>query len=328
MRSLAFVLVTQIVACGSSVRPGDLPDAGPDGGAPTHGFQIVSPNVDINPGAEITYCYYFRTPNTSDLVIQRWASHMTAAAHDVIMYLTPGDLQTPGTLSTSDCGISSLPTGVAVWAYAAQTPDAEVTLPADDGEGYPVGQRVSAGRAGFLQMHYLNTTGAVIHAHVEINAYAYADNLDVTPAAPFVAYYLGIDLPPAGPTTPTSGMVSGACDVLPDNGKVPRFFSMTTHTHKQSTHTFVKDGDPVNGTTIFDSTDWEHPGTTSWGTPSFYTFASGKLGYQCEYVNQNDYRIQTGDSAATDELCMAIGFYFPSLDGRGQYCLNSANIPN
>lgn len=320
MRSLVLVLVTQLVACGSSVQPGDLPDAGP----PAHGFQIVSPNVDINPQSEITYCYYFRTPNAADVAIQRWTSHMTAGAHDVILYITASDLQTPGTLSTSQCGISHLPPGIVTWTYAAQTPDAEVTLPADDGEGYPVGQRIPAGSSGFLQMHYLNTTDAVLHPRIEINAHAYPDNLDITPAGPFSTFHLGIDLSPGSATSPTSGVVSGSCDVRLDNGKVPKFFSMTTHTYKQSTRTFIKDGD----TTLFESTNWEHPGITTWNAPSFYTFTSGKLTYQCEYANPNPYRIQTGDRTTSDELCMAIGFYFPSIDGQGQYCFDSLTVTN
>jgi hypothetical protein len=326
MRSLAFVLVTPMIACGSGGYVNEVPDApSPDLSfpPPVHGFQIVTPSVDINPGAEVTYCYYLHTPNTVDLSIQKWASRMTPGSHHMILYLTPTDEQTPGTLSTSRCGISSGSLGP-VWTYSAQTPDAQMILPIDDGEGRPVGQPIHASHSGFLQMHYLNATDAVIHAHVALNAYAYDDGVQVTAAGPFVTFNQQIDLPPGSPTSPTQGMVNGTCDVPDDTAthKPPRFYVMTTHTHKQGIHSFVKDGT----TTVFDSTSWEHPGAAAWSETPFYTFASGKLFYQCEYLNPNNYRIQTGDSAATDETCMAVGYYFPATGDTGHYCVDNSTL--
>ena len=55
-------------------------DAGPDGGVngpPARGFSVASKDVVIDPGQEITYCYYFRTPNTDALPIRKWKSTMT-----------------------------------------------------------------------------------------------------------------------------------------------------------------------------------------------------------------------------------------------------------
>jgi hypothetical protein len=333
MRSLAFVLVTPLLACSASTQHIDQlpPDTQTaiDGGTslmpPAHGFQLMSPTIDIDPGAEVTYCYYFRTPNTGELLIQRWASHMTPGSHHMILYLTPTDQQPPGTMSPTNCGITK-GTGGPVWTYSAQTPDAESQLPSDDGNGNPVGQVIKARQSGFLQMHYLNATDSVIHAHVELNAYAYPDSVQVTPAAPFVTSNLDIQLMPGSPTNPTMGMVNGSCPVpLDPTGKPPRFFMMTTHTHKQGVHTFVKDG----ATTVFDSMNWEHPGTAIWPTPptsQFYTFKSDTLFYQCEYLNPNNRTILTGDSAATDEMCMAIGYFFPAAGGIGHFCLNSAIV--
>lgn len=324
MRSLAFVLVTTVLACSPAAKPADLVDAGAVDGPlapPAHGFQIVSPSVDVPPGADLTYCYYFRTPNTTDLSIQRWASHMTAGSQFMIVYLTAADMQTPGSLSTTDCGMAKIVGPI--WTYAAISADAETHLPPDDGDGNAVGQPISANHAGFIQMHYLNTTSAVIHAHVELNAYAYADGVPVTSAGSFMAINQRIDIPSGSPTSPTNSTVSGTCDVPADsNGKIPRFYQITTHTYKQGVHTFVKDGTA----TLFDSTSWDHPGTANWDAPPFYTFTSGQLTYQCEYLNPNIYSITNGNSAATNEMCMAIGYYFPSTAGTGHFCLNSAML--
>jgi hypothetical protein len=52
-------------------------------------------------------------------------------------------------------------------------------------------------------------------------------------------------------------------------------------------------------------------------------FASQKMSYQCEYANPNGYRIQTGDLAAINEICVTVGYYFPADDSTGHFCLGS-----
>jgi hypothetical protein len=315
MRStLAFLLVTTLAGCSFPGAANEQPDAsgGGDGGPPGPGFQIVSPTVDVNPGIDITYCYYFRTPNTSDLNIKKWASHMTDGSHDLIVYLTPTDLATPGSTSTTKCGLAGDGPGP-VWTYSAQTADYEAPLPADDGNGVPVGQPIKAGQSGFLQMHMVNTTNAIVQERVEVDAYAYDDGVQVTPAAPFFTLSTKINLAPAAPT-PTMGMVKNDCDVASD----AKFFLMTTYTHKQGVHTFVKDG----ATVAFES--WDHPGAQQWSTSPFFSFTSGVLSYQCEYVNPNTYQIGFGDSVTREEMCMAMGYYFPATGATGYMCLDGA----
>lgn len=335
MRSVAFVLLTPLLACSATAMPvGQLTPDGQttgDGGdqmPPAYGFQLTSPTVDINPGVDITYCYYFQTSNTGELAVQRWASHMTAGVHDMIVYLTTNDQQSPGTMSPADCGIAAH-AGGPIWSYAAQTADATATLPDDDGNGTPVGQLVKARQSGFLQIHYLNTGTSVIKAaQVELNAYAYPDGTQVTFAAPFMTFNLNISIMPGSETQPASGMVNGSCSVpLDSTGKPLRFFGMTSHTYKQGVHTFVKDGVDM----VLDNTDWQHPKTSSWPVTPFYTFKSGTLFYQCEYSNPTDRTIKTGDDATMDELCMMIGFFFPAptegiTRGVGHFCSNSSMI--
>jgi hypothetical protein len=326
MRSLAFVLIAPLagtlagtlVGCGgsseSSSDPPDAPTTETGFQPPVHGFQIVSPTIDVDPRAEITFCYYFRTSNTSPLSIQKWASRMTPGVHHMIVYLTPEKLREPYTFATEKCGLAAIGVGP-VWAYAAQDADQEAVLPPDDGSGHPVGQPIQAGQYGFLQITYRNATDTKVPAHVELNAYAYDDGIQVTPAGSFVTLNTQIDLAPApSPAMPTTGMVRDSCNVSSD----AKFFAMTTFTHKQGVHTFVQDG----AMTLFDSVSWEHPGTQSWSMP-FFSFASGKLFNQCEYVNPNGYTIQYGDDTAKQEMCMAIGFFFPSPEGTGHFCVDS-----
>jgi hypothetical protein len=329
MRSLAFVLVSPLLACSASAQHVDqmspdaqtTSDAGGPLPPPPHGFQIVSPTVDVANGEESTYCYYFRTPNTGQLSIQRWVSHMPAAAHDMVLYLTPNDLMSPGTQTPTRCGIANK-TGP-LWTYSAETADAEAELPADDGTGQPIAQLVKAHQSGFLQIHYLNTTGSAVQAHVELNGYAYDDAIPVTWTGPFVTFRTNFEIGPGSTDMPTTSSVNGSCPVpLDDSGQPVKFFLMTTHTYKQGVHTAINDGT----STVFNSTNWAQPGAASFPAP-FYSFKSSTLGYQCEYMNKMPYTIMTGDDPTLDELCMSISFYIPADPAAiGHYCLDSATV--
>lgn len=321
MQRFASVLVV-LAACASPspqmLADDDEPpvDAAPvDTGLqpPEHGFQIKTPTVDLAPGADVTYCYYFHTSNDAYVAIQKWQSRMPAAGVRLTLYFSTNDMMPPETMTTDLCGPLG---GKARWSYAAEAADASMTMPADDGDGVPVGQMIAPAQSGFLQVHYHNASADTVQAHTELNGYAYP-NLDVRSAAPFVTYSTGIRLPPGTAAMPGMTTAGASCAVEADK----KFFALTTHTHKQGVRTTVKDGD----TMLFSSTDWARPGAQAWATTPFYGFKTG-LTYECEYANRNNYRIETGYDEATDEVCMAIGFYFPAPYGGGTFCQDGTRM--
>jgi hypothetical protein len=282
------------------------------GGSTSQDFQLTSPAVVVAPGAEITYCYYFRTPNTAQVAIKQWTSHMTAGAADMTLFLTATDFQPPGTQTATNCGFAG---GVSIpaWTYVAYTPDADMTFPTDDGTGKPVGQVIPTNQAGYLRLHYVNGGIDPISVHVELNANTYDANTDVTKADAFVTYNSNIDIPANGSKTEVM-----TCDVPAGVS----FFSISTHSHKQSVDTFVKDA----ATILFHGTDFSNPGSLDVVTAPFITFASGQLTYQCDYVNPTSANITEGDSYLTNEQCMAIAYFFPSTGP--VICLNSTVLPS
>jgi hypothetical protein len=150
-------------------------------------------------------------------------------------------------------------------------------------------------------MHYLNATDHEISAHVELNGDAYADGTTVRGAAPFITYKFQIEI---GAAQGSKASVTGSCNASSNL----KFFTMSTHVHKQGVHTSVKDG----STMVFQSDDWEHPGAQNWDAAPFFSFTSGMLTNQCDYINANgtDQPIVQGPSAATNEMCMAVGYFF------------------
>lgn len=313
MRPHLLVLLSLVTACGS-----DGTTTAPDASGvepPARGFQVVSPDVTIKPGEEVTYCYYFRTPNTETMVIKKWSSVMTPGSHHMIMYSTTGDAMPPGTISTATCGGFS-GANVPSWTYSAQTPTSELALPTDDGTGLPLGQEIAAGTPAYFQMHYLNASDAPIKAHVTLNAEAYEAGVAYTRTAAYVTYNASINIAPHA----IGDVESMTCSV-PANIK---FWMLSTHAHQQAVKTTVKDGMPASTAVPFTSTDWEHPGATMWMAPPFYAFSTSKLTYECTYNNTGpnaDSTVMSGPSAVTNEMCMATGYYFPAT--KPLVCLNN-----
>jgi hypothetical protein len=316
----AFLLAALLGACGSDQTGDDdggdgtmMPDAGGIA-PPARGFQLQSPEIDIQAGQEITYCWYFRTPNTASMAIGRWKSSMTPGSHHMIMFTSNSDIKPVGTVSAADCG--TLGGGVGnfpVWTYAAQMPEADLQLPLDDGAGKPLAIDIAANQAGFFQMHYLNAGDTPIKVRVTLNAEALAEGATYTKTAAYVTFNGNISIPPMT----NNHTQSMSCNV-PATSK---FWLMSTHAHKQAVHTAVKDSTSM----VFESADWEHPGARAWekATP-FYQFTSGKLTYECTWNNPTTRTIQDGDSAQYDEMCMASGYFFPAT--RPVFCYNNITL--
>lgn len=265
-------------------------------------FTIRSPDVQIDPGQEIVYCYYFRTPNAEELAIKTWTSTLAPPAARVVMRFTATDVEPPDVQSASNCHLLHGLEGGA-WPYFTHEPADRYDFPADDGTGTPVAQVVPAAQRGYLWIHYRNLGDAAATGHVEVTGIAHEPGTAVTRADSYVTYDASIGIGPNASTSEsvTCGVPAGAT-----------FASLSVLAHRRAVQTYVKDGTAV----AFDSTDWLRPGRATWSTPPFLAFAGGELTAQCDYVNPTNGTIVDGPSTATDEVCIAIGSYFPSTTPR------------
>jgi hypothetical protein len=315
MRTRSFglgLVLCVMVGCGGGGMADDVVgDDQPPGDdvidPPATGFQLVSPDITLVPGEEVTKCWYFQTPNTVELAVKKWESQMTPGSHHMIVYFSNAMQQPPGTV-TESCGITGGGgANAAVWTYSAQTPTADQPLP--DG----VGMGLDAGQYGFIQMHYINTGDADLVAHVTLNVETYEEGAEYIPAAPYITFNNDIVIPPNSTATFT-----GHCNVDPTLD----FYQLGTHAHKQATRMYVEDGANM----IIDTDNWSEPEGQEWLSAPFHRFASGTLDYTCEYNNTTDRTIYTGDSAATDEMCMAVGYMFPATQPRACIRYNGNDI--
>jgi hypothetical protein len=287
-----------LVACSGS-DPGPGGDDDDTVGMPGV-FEIQTPDIVLAPGEESTYCYFTTAPVTEDVGVSRWESHMTPGSHHLIVYFTDTAGQPDGTL-TQNCDAPGAP----VWTYSTSRVDGELVMPSG------VGMTVAAGQKLFVQMHYLNTTESDLTVSVNLKGHTFPSGQSYVRAAPYITFHPGINVP-AGQT----GSAEGTCAVPPDK----KFFIMSTHAHRFATRTEVFDGQSM----VFESDDWEEPGAVAWAAEPFYSFGTN-LRYRCEYNNTLTTDIQTGDSAQTDEMCMAVGYFFPADDGP-IFCLGSTTF--
>lgn len=313
MRSLfALVLTSSLAACGGGTSPDhgvDAPAATVDAPGATNGFSIVTPDITIAAGQEITYCYYFHTSNTSPVIVKDWKSTLAPGSHHLIMYFQASNSEPDGYLDpTGDCGATISGNSAPIWTYASSQPTQETDMPSDDGTGKPVGMLIPVNQAAVMQLHYINSTDSSIIAHATINADGYPAGTTYTPAAAYVSYNDDIDIPPGAQNvtfTASCATPAGA-----------NFFTMSTHSHKQTVMDTVADSSGVFLTT----TNWADPTVMNWGSP-FFQLAGNSFTYSCTYDypatgggpgSNGTMDITSGPSAATNEMCMAVGYYFPA----------------
>jgi hypothetical protein len=287
------------------VAPQDTaaPDIGTPGelAPPAQGFQIESPPIIVASASEETYCYYFTLPLEEAVGVKRWESVMTPGSHHLIVYFTEQANQPDGTVTKGCEGFGGGISNVPVWTYSTQTRHNVAEMPSG------VGMHVKAQQHGYVQMHYLNPTLEDLEVVVKVNGETFDPGEEYQRAAAFVTYHTGIQIPAGVGRT---AFVEGNCRVKSGI----QFFALSTHAHKRAVNTAVSDGEDL----VFESDDWEHPGIHVWDDG--YTF-SGSLHYRCDYVNDRDVTVTTGQSAESDEMCMAVGYFYPAQ--RPIFCINS-----
>ena len=291
--------------------PNDGGDAGDGGANSLPSFTVQSPEIDVPAGTELVTCYYFRTPNDAGINVKTWKSTLTTGVADVSLLFTAADIATPGTVTENGCTMLGDFMAPSTWAYTTHKASDGWSFPADDGTGKPVANPVKAQQPGYLLIHAVNPTNATLKVQATLEATGYALGTVVTQAESFVTFNSAISIPPMG-----SSSAVNTCPVPAG----AHFSYLTTFSRKKSVQTQVKD----MMTTLFESTDFENPGATTWAQAPFGAFTSNHVTVQCDYVNVGNNMITAGDSLS-DEACMVLGFHFPATKSR--LCINNTLLP-
>ena len=280
---------------GTSCMPGN--DLTPP--AAGQGYQIATPagGITVQPGQESFLCYYKTLPNTSEFDVGKMQSWMTpGSSHHFIAYNEGNAVQADGTLSACSFGGGT-------WMYATSLPGEIIELAMPQGVGLPL----QANTQIMLNMHFINTGSTPVTPQVKMNVIA-TQNLQYRAAA-MVSFNATINVPPATAAGPGKQTVYGTCTAAAGS----KFFVMTTHTHKHAVESKVNYVSGGQTTNLVDTTDWEHPDVGLWNAPNFLTVKAGdSFTYSCAYQNTGTTPVTVGETAASNEMCMAIGYYFPA----------------
>jgi hypothetical protein len=273
-------------------------------------FATTPGAYSVAPGQEIFPNYCVTVPSSIEVGgFQSWMS--VGSSHHFILYKG-------GTAPVG--GACAL--GANAWLYATSTPGQVVTenMPAS------VGLQIAANTQLIINMHFINPGSTTTTPQVKINL-LYAKNV-MYQAGTMVSFNSTINVPAATAAGPGTQTVQGTC-TAPTGAQ---FFMMSTHTHKHATAAWVDYTHAGTTTEIVHTgttttypadqeqgsgTDYEHPGVGWWQAPNFLTVQAGdSFSYGCSYSNTGTTAITVGETAAYNEMCMAVGYYFPAGSAR------------
>jgi hypothetical protein len=262
------------------------------------GAQITTSTFDLRPGQEAFTCYHATIPIDGEIDVSYFESTMAPGSHHFILYKNDGDTTPDGTLDTTNgCTLGFNQN----WVYSSAVPHYETIMP--EGVAMVLGARQKV----VFDMHYINTTQDTLHASVTLNVNLATGKFEK--AASLVSFNVMINIP-------ANGMQTVGGDCTPGAGS--KFFQMLTHTHRRGKLATISRvlANGQMGEELVKTTDWDHPTTNLWGAPDFLTFKSGeKFHYSCTYQNDLDQTVTVGTSAATNEMCMAITYFYPASAG-------------
>jgi hypothetical protein len=331
---LAVLAASALSLCGCSAAAGGASsqDAGPDASpfartstgcgqgnsctpasdlaapTPDEGFQIETPDngIVVQPGQEVFMCFYRTLPVGMDIDVGAFQSWMTpGSSHHFITYQVGTGNGLLGVLfpKQPDGTLQPCQFGGGTWMYATSTAGEVIEMKMPDNVGLPL----AAGTQVMLNMHFINPSPTPSYPKIKMN-FLYARNVTYKAAA-MVSFNRSINVPPATSGGPGEQTVSGTCTAPVGS----HFFAMTTHTHSRGVNTNVNYVTPSGTTNLVHTTDWEHPDVALWSAPNFLTVGQGdSFTYSCGYENHTSMTITVGDTAASNEMCMAIGYYFPA----------------
>ena len=318
--SMTFVFVMAMLPAGASGSTGDIvsranfeaaPDCTSIGLPDCPGFTVVTPNVQIDPGQSIAYCYYFDTPNLATIGIGRFSVLFGPAVAQVIAYTTydtnhqPADRQPPGTMSSVNCGWDPH----SFRYFQAHAANEALRMPTDDGAGNPLAVELLAGQPAFIEIYFVNPDVTPVDSSVTLFANGWSAAA-YTRTATYMTYNTQIAIPPMSSGTPET-----------DSCPVPAaatFWWFSSHTHKHAIDATLSNG----AATLLSSSDWQSPAIATYAAPTFYTFgATDKLTYSCTYDNPTPSLIVSGEDFDANENCVGIGYFFPAT--APQYCVNN-----
>jgi hypothetical protein len=268
---------------------------------------VVSMSLKVQPGEELHKCQLVTVPTDSEIQVVSFSHKYTAGSHHFLVFATDLDTIPASLEGQHDCvnGDEPIMHHTRGMLYGAQSPEATFPLPPR------VGFKLKARQVLMLQAHYINATRTAIEAQIRAGFDA-APASQIQTQAGFMLFYDPFIYLPAQSTT-NSGI---RCPVPNDI----TIITASTHYHQRGTgmRAWVDPArDQPSSTPFLETHDWEHP-------PDFHgplAVAAGSMfRIECAYSNSDATEVFQGPNAATSEMCVLFGLYYPRIEGDFANC--------
>ena len=245
----------------------------------------------LEPGGEIYKCQNFANPFGRDVALLQTQSVMSSGSHHLAVFR----IEDGGNGIIEDC--SGLEFHATV--HAAQTPTARTLFP----EG--VGAFLGRSEGVRLNAHYFNLSQDTIHAKVTVALDGVDPGAVESVAAQIYLNDSTLNIPPG------AGKGGGTMQ-LPAEVSGVKLVSAQSHMHRRGVRfeSTLEDGTP-----LYEASTWSEPPTKTFDPPLALP-DSARISWTCEYQNDTASRLTFGESAATNEMCVFTGFYYPAPGGQ------------
>lgn len=274
-------------------------------------LQTVEFKMDtaVGAGKEIFECQYVTLPNVAGWMVSGQHTY-TAGSHHLLIYTTDLTSIPAGGNQVQDCyeGSGSFMSHVRGVLYGGQTPTGTQTFPSG------VGLATTANQVLLFQVHYLNATAADLTAHVDVKLTLDSGTDIVNNAGILFFYDPFIDVPP------------GAKATAQMRAPIPRDITLlyaSSHYHARGVGYSAYLDEPTKMATqpFYTSASWSSPQIETMTMP---IAAGSKIRFECNYDNSSGTQeFFQGPSAATNEMCMFIGAYYPDMGELANYGYSS-----
>jgi len=245
-------------------------------------------SFEIPAGQEYVRCQRFANPFGRDVVLTRTESFMTAGSHHLFVFLSedaePGPLEVCSGLEFAE------------YLHTSQRPHEIYDYPSG------VGRLLRADRGVKLQIHYLNPLRESTRVELAVTLRAAEPEQVSIRAGQIFINTAFINVPPH-----SGRAASTRCSVPKD----VELFSAISHMHQYGLSFGARDS---TGQLLYATNDWEHPEPWNFAPPR-RILAGSTIEIRCDYQNTSDATLTFGESAATNEMCIFAGGYYPAIDG-------------
>jgi hypothetical protein len=250
---------------------------------------VTTTTIDVPPGGELYKCQDYANPFGKDIAILESVSNIVPGSHHFAAFRIEG-LTTAAMMDCPNGGLEAHE-----FVHAAQTLVQKTTYPQDVGRFLPATDGLR------LMVHYLNTTSDTLHVQAGFSLkYVDASKVKYMAGGVFLNN-LGLKVPPGASTVTKSYTLDSDIKLL----------VAVSHMHRHGVG-FTSSTD--DGRTIYNGSQWDEPKVAEFDPPMEVN-AGTAITWACSYQNDTGTTMGFGESAATNEMCILNGVFYPTPDG-------------